>query len=55
MSKYSADQLSDMAAHALQAKADGDERYHSLILTVSFLTGLDAREVERQIDNFSTK
>lgn len=51
MSKYTEKQLSDMAEEVMQAKRNNDPRYEMMLITMCVSTGLDPRQVERNIES----
>lgn len=49
MSKYTEDQLSEMAKRVLQAEKDGDPRFFQLAMTMCIATGLEFDDVMNRI------
>lgn len=49
MTKYSKNQLRQMATQALQARDDGDPRYQLLVMNMCMITGLQSGTVEYKI------
>jgi|GEM_PF-3044922 hypothetical protein len=50
MSKYTREQLTNMATEVLRARLSGDEREAILVARISTATGLSARDVENRIE-----
>lgn len=53
MTRYTRDQLRQMAIETLQAKAQGDARFDMLLLNMIMRTGLDPQVVIRKIEELS--
>jgi hypothetical protein len=53
MSKYAPKQIKQAAQIALKARDLGDTRWLELIMTMCVRTGLDPRQVERNIESLA--